>query len=97
MVHLGYSVVITLKPVTEEQLGQSVRNSFIESRIFADLERVWQEHTWSEFITYHPIRPLVMEGTEKRTYYLTAVRPVGSSGVVRLERNSSSPSFKRPS
>jgi len=47
-----------------------------------DLDK--SEHTWWEFETFHPIRPGLEEALDKRTYYVTNVRPI-EPGVVKLE------------
>lgn len=44
-----------------------------------------QEHTWWDFETFHPTRAAQEETKDKRTYYLTAVRQLDSTGVYRLE------------
>lgn len=49
----------------------------------AELDK--SEHTWWEFVTFHPIRPGLLESVDKRTYYLTGERTLDPAGVVRLE------------
>lgn len=62
-------------------LGYSVT---VELKALTESELDRSEHTWWEFVTFHAIRPGLVEGSDKRTYYLTGVR-VLEHGVARLE------------
>ncbi|GAA5976139.1 hypothetical protein JCM11641_003291 [Rhodosporidiobolus odoratus] len=63
-------------------LGYSVT---VEGKALSGNDLAKSEHTWWEFETFHPMRPGQEEGTDKRTYYLTGVRTLDFTGVVRLE------------
>ncbi|BGP56139.1 hypothetical protein JCM8202v2_003750 [Rhodotorula sphaerocarpa] len=63
-------------------LGYSVT---IEAKPVTEDDLAKSEHTWWDFETFHPTRAAQEEFKDKRTYYLTAVRQLDSTGVYRLE------------
>lgn len=84
IVALGYSIVLYKEPVTEQQLGETVRpcplHTFLQSRkTESDISfSRAQEHTWDGYDSYYTMREPILEGVQKTTYYISAVEEVST-------------------